>query len=270
MSMLAKIVKNADASLAPGKLRPFSLPDLGAAGPMPSGVSDYVFPTFDRAGARGFEAAYSQLHADARHDGSSDEASGFLAEANAQMEAVERAAYEKGVADAMAAVDALVAERTRNELAAVSERLAGAIGRFEGLHDDLVQRNDSDVAKLAIAIAKKVIHREASIDPEVVLSTARAALAKLHGRSKVEIRLNPDDHEYIQNHRDKLHHRGSLETVADVSIARGGCLLHTDAGDIDATIDSQLDEIADAFLAPEPEAAVPFVEAPPAEEMHPE
>jgi flagellar assembly protein FliH len=69
-------------------------------------------------------------------------------------------------------------------------------------------------------------------------------------RDVVSIRVNPAEKEQIEQHclaalPDDGHH---IEVVGDPAIARGGCIVETHLGTIDATIESQWREIADEIL----------------------
>jgi len=87
-----------------------------------------------------------------------------------------------------------------------------------------------------------------TIDREIALTLVKVSLGKLHNRSIAEVHLNPEDYAFVQAHLEKLDFRGSLELVEDRSISVGGCLIHTETGEIDARIKSQFDEIAYGLL----------------------
>jgi flagellar assembly protein FliH len=60
--------------------------------------------------------------------------------------------------------------------------------------------------------------------------------------------LHPDDFAYISAHKERLEAGHALELVEDRSIGRGGCLVHTEVGDVDTRIEQQFAEIERAFL----------------------
>ena len=251
--MSAKIVKKSDAaSMSQShRVRPFSLRELGAPSAQPIGVRKFEYPSadlFDSA-ADIDPFAGSDLSIGTNHENALGEASRIIAQAESEREMIERAAFEKATAEAMATVDARVTELAAAQIGSMREQLANSVTQISDSLKEISLRAEADVVELALALAKKIIHREAATDREIVINAAKAALARLHTRSTVTIRMHPDDHGHVTLHQEKLGYRGSLELVADASIAPGGCFVHTDSGDVDATIDSQLDEIAEALRA---------------------
>lgn len=119
--------------------------------------------------------------------------------------------------------------------------------------DDALKVIDEEVilsiTKLAISISKQIIRRELQINSEQVVSVVREAIKLLPlDKSRLIIHLNPSDLSIIQKvfNQDDLDHSYSL--VEDPSVQRGGCKLATDDSIIDATIDSQIAQIAADLL----------------------
>ena len=107
----------------------------------------------------------------------------------------------------------------------------------------------SSITQLAISISKQIIRRELQINSEQVVSVVREAIKLLPlDKSRLVIHMNPNDLNIIQKvfNQDDLEHSYSL--VEDPSIQRGGCKLATDDSIIDATIDSQIAQIAAKLL----------------------
>lgn len=254
MSMSAKIVKgrNADTESQMHRVRPFSLRELGSPDAQPIGVKEFAYPSLNSFACGTAVNSFGEVDLTIGFDRESarGEASRIIAQAESEREMIERAAYEKATAEAMATIDARVAETAAAEIGSMREQLSHSIAAIGETLEEISRRAEADVVELALALAKKIIHREAAADREIVMNVAKAALSRLHTRSTVGVRLHPDDHEYLILHQDKLGYRGSIELVADPSVAPGGCFVHTDSGDVDATIDSQLEEIAEALRAP--------------------
>ena len=99
-----------------------------------------------------------------------------------------------------------------------------------------------------LQVADSVGDREVTIDREIAFTLVKVSLGKLHDRAVAEVHLSPEDFTYVQAHREKLDFRGSLDLVEDRSISVGGCLIHTESGDIDARIESQFEEIAHGLM----------------------
>jgi flagellar assembly protein FliH len=107
------------------------------------------------------------------------------------------------------------------------------------------------IVDLAIEVAKKIMHRETSVDRSYVVDVVRAALEEMHDGGKVEVRVHPDDHEVVQQSRERLRKEvpGTTELIIikDTSVEAGGCVVCTAFGNIDARIDTQLEEVRKAL-----------------------
>ena len=105
------------------------------------------------------------------------------------------------------------------------------------------------VVNLSISISKQIIRRELQINSEQVVSIVREAIKMLPlEKSHLTIHLNPKDVNIIRNvfNNDDLTESYSL--VEDPSIEPGGCKLASENSIIDATIDSQIAQIAAEIL----------------------
>lgn len=111
---------------------------------------------------------------------------------------------------------------------------------------------DNAVLTLALAVAKRIVAREIEIDEGAVLARSREAMRKIIGVDKIKIRINPADEEYIREHRNEL--RNYVDSVreivieADSKVERGGCIIESELGNIDARISTQFELIEEALL----------------------
>ena len=128
------------------------------------------------------------------------------------------------------------------------EQLSDTLEEIGDLRAAITTRAERELVRLAIEIAKKVVHREVTIDNEIVMTLARIGISRMHNRVAATIHLHPDDFAYVTTHRDSLDAGHALELVEDRSIGRGGCLVQTEMGDVDTRIEQQFAEIERAFL----------------------
>ena len=102
---------------------------------------------------------------------------------------------------------------------------------------------EGDTVKLAVTIAKRILHRELAVDPEAILGLVKAAFAKVEARETHRLRVAPADAALLREHREALAPAAGIEIVADGSLAAGSVIFETSRGDLDASIDTQLGEI---------------------------
>ena len=111
---------------------------------------------------------------------------------------------------------------------------------------------EREVVKLAVEVAKKIVHREIQADPEVIQTLVKIALGRVSERSAVSVRVNPIDYNFLlDKHRGWAQEEGAgrdVTLVADKSVERGGCLVQTECGDVDARIEEQFREVERAFF----------------------
>jgi flagellar assembly protein FliH len=113
-----------------------------------------------------------------------------------------------------------------------------------------------NAVRLAIAIADKIMKKEVTIDGSVILHQIREALHRVWGVDMVKLRINPMDEELVREQRSALL-AGSdfireLLVEPDENIERGGCIIESSAGNVDARIFTQLKQIETVFLSQAP------------------
>lgn len=180
-------------------------------------------------------------------DGSIDPAS-LLAEVKAKAEADAQAAYEEGIRRGMTAGE----ERFQETVAGAAEMLQKTSSELSKAHQEFLKSLEPQVVKLALEVAKRILQREAHVTPEVVKSTARAALAQIMDQSRVTLKVNPADIEAIRKHHAALledfQSIEQLDILPDERVPQGGCVAETENYHIDACLESQLQTVLDRLL----------------------
>jgi flagellar assembly protein FliH len=165
------------------------------------------------------------------------------ADQQAHLAALEREAFTKGYAQGERA--GLEAGGKRAE--AMLRRVAQTIEELAGFRQTLIQQTERQMVQLALTLARRVVHREVSLDPELAAALAHVALEKLGTTTPATIRLNPEDYTVVAREGEPWG-SSTVTVVPDPAIARGGCLVESDFGCVDATIERQFDELSRALL----------------------
>lgn len=173
-----------------------------------------------------------------------EEAARIIAQAEQDALVIAEAAEEKGRQNVREAIR----EEVSREVAEIRANLARAIDDLDSLQGEITGRVETELVEFALSIARKIVRREVTIDREVALTLVKVSLDKLQNRTLAQIHLHPDDLAYVRSRREQLGAHNSLELVEDPTISPGGCLVHTETGDIDARIESQFEEIAHGLL----------------------
>jgi flagellar assembly protein FliH len=128
------------------------------------------------------------------------------------------------------------------ELTPVFDRLANAIQGAAGLRATLRAQAEGDLVKLAVAIARRIVNRELTADPDAITGLVRVALDKVRLQEVIRVRMHPD---HIEPIRAALARLGGakVELVPDPVLERGGVSFETTHGILDLSIESQFREI---------------------------
>ena len=115
-------------------------------------------------------------------------------------------------------------------------------------HAHAAKDAEKDLLKLSIAVARRVLHRELTLDPMSIEGLIKVALDKLESRELSRVRVHPDQEARgARVDRALLHRATSSNVVADTSLHQGDVLLETTHGTVDASVDTQLREIERGF-----------------------
>jgi flagellar assembly protein FliH len=166
----------------------------------------------------------------------------------AALAVIEREAFAKGFAQG---------ERAGAEAAAVQgeamlRRLMQTLEEVTDLRARMIRDTEHQMVRLALAIARRVIHREVTIDRELVMAIARVAMDRIGDGASVTVRLNAEDYAAITAARPLPWPEGHVTVQADSRVPRGGCRIDSELGLIDAGVDAQLQEITRALLQDAP------------------
>jgi flagellar assembly protein FliH len=143
-------------------------------------------------------------------------------------------------------------ERLRKEYEARSSaeasKILKVVERFQDEQKNYFSSVESEVIQLALAIAAKILHREAQVDPMLVAALVRVAVEKLHDVSSVTVRVAPSKVEKWREYMLNLQNGSAVEVVEDAQIEPDDCVLETSLGTANFSVDAQLKEVEQGFF----------------------
>jgi flagellar assembly protein FliH len=155
------------------------------------------------------------------------------------------AAHQEGVREGETKARAAVAESIERERSTV----ARAIEQFVGARREYFRRVEADVVKLALAIARRVLCREAQADPLLLGGVVRVALDQIQAGSKVLLRTGPGcQGAWSQWLAQVPEVAAEVEIVGSEEIEEGLLILETACGSAEISLEGQLREIENGFL----------------------
>jgi flagellar assembly protein FliH len=162
-----------------------------------------------------------------------------------QIRACEAAAREAGRKEG----EAQAREEYGNKLTAEHEELTQALREFAHERETYFSRVEAEVVGLALGIARKILHREAQVDPLLLAGVVRIGLEKVAAGTHVRLRVHPDQIPAWQEFFTQLPDLQSVpELMGDAALDPGHCRLETELGSTDLTLETQLKEIEQGFF----------------------
>jgi flagellar biosynthesis/type III secretory pathway protein FliH len=162
------------------------------------------------------------------------------AEADAITEAARVRGHEEGFAAGMA--------EARVQLEPVRNALTKACSGIERMADDVVPVVEQRAVELALVLAEKILATSLALDPSLVGAIATGALRRIVAHDRIELDVNPEDAELVRaalaSDKNELSSSRRIDVIAERRVPRGGCVVRTVDGEIDARIEKQLERAA--------------------------
>lgn len=203
--------------------------------------------------------------AERRLENAEERARRLLAEARATAERIRkeaeaeatgrRATLESEVARALAEGRARGGDEGRAQAREEVVREArGALAQIRRMAEALYaererawREQEAEIVDMAVRVAEKIICAQAAVDREMIVRTVREAIARATEKDRLLVRVHPDDLVVLENYvgslRDEFRSLGQVEIEEDRRISRGGCVVESRSGYIDATLESQLHQV---------------------------
>ena len=130
----------------------------------------------------------------------------------------------------------------------VTAKISEAIELFKIERREYFTKVESEVVHLALAISKKILHREAQVDQMLVAALVKVAIDKLHDGSSVSVRVSPTETEKWKKCLANPLNGTTVAIVEDVHLGPNDCILETDLGSANFSIEAQLKEVEQGFF----------------------
>jgi flagellar assembly protein FliH len=169
--------------------------------------------------------------------------SGSVGHAGSALEQHLQGAYQQGFQDGQSAAK----QELGGQVDAMAARLARTIEELSGMRQRLRHEAEEDVIALAMAIARRILHRELTVAPEALVGLLKAALEKIEVQEVHRVRVRPEDAPMVQQHLDQMGLPQRIELIADGSLERGSAILDSSRGALDVSVETQLAEIERGF-----------------------
>ena len=148
----------------------------------------------------------------------------------------------------------IVEEQKKAYEAGYHEGMSQAVGfivKAQSYYEQVLKENEKKLVELALRIAEKIIGESIKLEPEMVMNIVQRCMLRYKMQNNIIVKINPEDQkicESLECTRSIVESSGgSVVFESDETIQRGGILIESESGIIDARIDTQLNRIHEAF-----------------------
>lgn len=114
------------------------------------------------------------------------------------------------------------------------------------------RETEKDLLRLSVRLAEKIIGREIKKDNKAIVDIVSTALQNARQQEGLTVRINPTDLPTVEKEKEKFSSGGRIkfvDFVADPRVSKGGCLIESEVGTIDARLETQLRVLERALLS---------------------
>jgi flagellar assembly protein FliH len=162
-----------------------------------------------------------------------------IGELEAAAETESRRSYAAGVR----AGEGSARQSLESEIRETVQQLAATIAELAETRAETIQRAEADTVRLSIEIARRVLHRELSVDGSALEALIKAAMEKLQAQEVYRVRIHPDQEKLVRACLDQTGRGQSIAVVSDPVQPKGGAVFEISRGSLDASVGTQLAEI---------------------------
>jgi flagellar assembly protein FliH len=184
--------------------------------------------------------AFEQLAPAARPVAAVADTAAVVAGAQADAEQIRVDAREAGFQAGM--------QEAAETLRPAAETLAQAVAALQDERATSAEQLERHAVDLALAIAEKAVQAAVEVEPDRVADVIKGAMRLMVEREDVVIHVNPVDVDVVTQALEGLGDR-HIEVVEERRVARGGALLRTSVGEIDARLETKLERAGQVLRA---------------------
>ncbi len=177
-----------------------------------------------------------------------EEPAQIVAQARAEADHIRADAHAAGYAEGRAAGH----QEGATEAVRLAQAFAEAIAGVEALHGEVVEAAEHDALELGLNLAEKIVAGVAELRKELIAEALSGALARIAERHRIAVLVNPADFDLFQEAiiaQAKTSGVEQCEVRADERVASGGAIVATEAGEVDASVGTQLERAREVVAA---------------------
>jgi len=131
-------------------------------------------------------------------------------------------------------------------------QLNETILNFKQKYKEILQQSERDLLKLSLKIAERIIGKAVEMDQSLILNIVKNSIQTLKYQKEIKIRVNPEDEDFLKKNKQDLYNilgeSKEVEIIGDSLIEKGGCIIDTEIGSVDARLETQLKVMEKLFF----------------------
>jgi flagellar assembly protein FliH len=161
-------------------------------------------------------------------------------------EFADRIAQER--AEAICEMEQKLRVEYERKLVAARAPIATAVAKFNEERDKYFGQVEAEIVQLSLAIAAKILHREAQVDQMLVASLVRVAMENMREGSNVTVRVGAGKGESWKRYFAGVSAATRVEVVEDAELNEQDCMVETELGSANFSLEKQLKEVEQGFF----------------------
>ncbi len=155
---------------------------------------------------------------------------------------IEKQAFEQGYREG----ERMGKEMGEKMIETVVKRYDRSIIELTVSHKTLLKSMEVESVRLALEIARSVLEREVTVDPDITTALATLALRKLDGHQQISLRINAEDAQRVREEVENIN--SNVRVDEDTTLERGDFVLDTHKTHLDGRMKSRLSHVGRALL----------------------
>jgi flagellar assembly protein FliH len=170
-----------------------------------------------------------------------------------RMKSIQEQAYKKAYDLGLEEGRKLALDETKAHIEMRLNLFDKFLSHIDGLTKKVCDESEATLAKLMFLIAEKIAMRAIDMDQQPMIQMMKNLAAELQSANQLQILLNPKDADFIESMRGitgvQLDVLERVKIEKSENVKAGGCIITTDFGEIDATVEQRVSQAWSAIAA---------------------
>ncbi len=160
---------------------------------------------------------------------------------------VQEKAYQEAYALGKEEGQKLAYDEEKQRISSEMEKINDLIKEIKHAKSDILKDNEKQIVNLCFYMAKRLLMKEVETNEAYIQTLIKKSLEMAQSDEEVTIRVSPEDKVWIDEHQETIFSELNLDASTrieeDVQMVRGGVIIETNYGVIDASLEQRLEKL---------------------------